>query len=62
MMDLRVVGECSPAIGVPSPAPSNPTVFDQHGEPIGELLLWLASIFRGGRLWGLITIEGVAVV
>jgi hypothetical protein len=41
MMDLRVVGECSPAIGVPSPAPSNPTVFDQHGEPIGELLLWL---------------------
>ena len=41
MMDIRVVGECPAAIGVPSPAPLSPTVVDERGEPIGELLLWL---------------------
>ncbi len=41
MMDLRVVGECPSAIGVASPAPLSPTVVDERGEPIGELLLWL---------------------
>ncbi|MCA0294134.1 MAG: hypothetical protein LCH96_02255 [Actinobacteria bacterium] len=41
MMDLRVVGQCASAIGVPSPVPSTPTVVDERGEAIGELLLWL---------------------
>jgi hypothetical protein len=41
MMDLRVVGLCPSATGVPSPVPSSPTVVGNHGEPIGSLVLWL---------------------
>lgn len=41
MMDVRVVGACPAATGVPSPVPSSPTVVAEDGEPIGGLLLWL---------------------
>ncbi|HEX7460725.1 MAG TPA: hypothetical protein VF317_00965 [Dermatophilaceae bacterium] len=41
MMDLRVIGACSSASGVPSPVPATPIVVDERGEPIGHLLLWL---------------------
>jgi len=41
MIDLHVVGACPSANGVRSPVPSTPIVVDEHGEPIGQLLLWL---------------------
>ncbi len=36
-----MVGAGASAAGVPSPVPSSPTVVAEHGQPIGELLLWL---------------------
>jgi hypothetical protein len=41
MMDLRVAGACSPASGVPNPAPSTRIVVDEREESIGGLVLWL---------------------
>lgn len=41
MLDLRVVGPCLAATGVPSPVPIRPTVIDADGRPVGALLLWL---------------------
>jgi len=42
MMRLHVPRSYPPAAGVPSPVPdASPTVLNDHGEPIGGLIIWL---------------------
>jgi hypothetical protein len=48
-LDLRVVSAAAPADGVSSPISVGALVVDDAGEPVGELLVWLA----GGLLAGL---------
>jgi hypothetical protein len=41
MMRLRVAGEAAPASGAVSPVLGGPHVFDDPGDAIGGLILWL---------------------